>query len=64
MTISSASRRMARLSSFTSPTKPDGQPGPGKRMLVDEIAVHAELEAKGADLVLEELLERLDELEA
>ena len=41
--------------------EPDGQAGTGKRMLEDEVAVGAELEAERADLVLEELLERLDE---
>ena len=63
MTISSASRRIARLSSLTSPTIRTARPGPGERMLVDEVPVHAELEGQGPDLVLEQLAERLDELE-
>ena len=41
--------------------KADGQAGAGEGMLEDEVAIGAELEPEGADLVLEKLLERLDQ---
>ena len=42
----------------------DGEAGAGEGVAADEAVGQAELAAEGADLVLEELAQRLDELEA
>ena len=42
----------------------DGQAGAGERVPPDQRVGQAELEAEAADLVLEQVAERLDQLEA
>ena len=64
MTIQSASRRVSSRSRGHLADDPDREPGTGERLAQDHRLGQAELEADPPDLVLEQVAQRLDELEA
>ena len=64
MTIQSASRSVSSRSAVTSPMIRIARPGPGERLAQDHRLGQAELQPDRADLVLEQVAQRLDQLEA
>ena len=62
--ISSASRRTSRRSSRDLADAPHGQAGAGERVPPDDVVGQAQEFAELADLVLEQVAQRLDQLEA
>ena len=62
-TMASASRSTSSRSSVTSPSTRMARPGPGKRLAPDDLGGQPEQLADLAHLVLEQLAQRLDQLE-
>ena len=61
--IASAARSTSQRAAVTSPRQRTARPGPGERLAPQHVPRQAELGAELADLVLEQLAQRLDQLE-